>query len=93
MDNEIKAKIDRISGINNVKSFFKDNNIEKFSQEELRYLCIKLAYENGSVNLDAFFNMAFNTLESKDDKKKYWISLAVSITLAIASLVVSLLKD
>ncbi len=86
-------KISNLSGITNVERFFRDNDIESFSEHELRLLCIKLARENGTSHLDAFFKIAYNTLESKKSEKKYWISLSITFAMSLASLIVSIAKN
>lgn len=88
----IEEKIENLSGILNIQAFFKNNNIESFSEEQLRLLCIKLARENGVQNLDAFFQIAFNTLESKKSNLKFWIPIIITAVLSVASLTVSVIS-
>lgn len=88
----IEEKIEQLGGITNIQRFFKDNDIESFSKHQLRLLCIKLARENGTQHLDTFFQIAYNTLESKKGEMKFWIPIVISVIFSASSLIVSIVK-
>ncbi len=88
----MKDKIKALDGANSVKKFFRENDVTNLSRQEKYDLLVKIAELDTTFQLSSFANIILDSFKSHGEGFRYWIPILISNVIAIAALIVSIMK-